>query len=1153
MRKHFLILMLMALLPFTAWAEGEPTAKQNLVYDGSAQELLNAGTTTGKYFFYAAVLNDAAKPGKAAYDDAVPSKTNAADYDVYYVMKDADEAVTDAEAAAAVRIDASIATRPIASNTIVFKLSSTAVTETNYTGAAIDLAVEVGGATTGFDYTWSSFPIKNAGSYTVTVQKKVTESEVVFVNEEGTADFLVNKVPLNVNAKHVTITYGDDAVENNVLYTATGWKGTDATDPDVNNLVVNVNFGGAQPTNAGVHPFTITAGTVNNYTVTVSVANANLTIEKKDLEIKAVAGAGFDYGEVTSYAPTFTYTGLLDSDKNTDGTPKDGVLKSAVTFTAITAGNVNFFDGNGNIDGNAGSYVVTPVVEGVEVNNVVVQSDNYDITCTPSDANLVVSPKSFKHTHVTIDDIASQEYKNAAWAPTITITDSNVYGQAKTLNAVTDYTVTWDDNTLTNAGTYTATITAGTNGNYAVPVTNPATTITKTFKINPAPLTVVIKTKEEQGMTKVFDGNEFSFGYTFSNVEPYPMTSTDAEKRTILQSFASIYGVKNNENLSTVFTKVPVLSYTAKSGSKVNVNDYVVTVADQTNLSSNYDVYIEDGSLSITKMPIWIKAKDTKKTYGKAEPDLTYVVLPTAESAEGAALTPNSTYIQTAPTFEREQGENVGTFAITKKTDAVAKGNYEIKGYVDGIFTIELATLRIVAENKEQVYNGTIKEELTYKVYGLVEGDQVTGVTVAIAATANNGTSKSATGDAGIYALTPSGAVVTNASTGADATGNYKAVAYQEGTYTINAKSLVVTAKNQGLLVGEMATALDNTLVEFDDLIESDKGKVTAVLGFSADVVLDNGAIDAIANQTEIDANGVIVGGIRVQGIAGARAFNYDVTAPAALVAGNLLITDGSAILALNLNYADKATWDALDDATKTHNSDVIAAANDKKAKVTFDDFEMKAEKWYPMVLPFKTTVAELSSKLGYAVVNILNKDNTDDAIRFKLHMQEIEANQPFLIKIASDKVLGNGDLVEDANEVWFTNKTIASQDYSEDENMNTHIKFVGFYDAKIGVTAHDFWFSHLPGYDARYGGTANPDRYLRPLNAFVHTPDGSIAKVIYVEDPNSGVTAIQAISAEGAEAIPVQGWYTVNGVKLQGVPTEKGIYINNGKKVVIK
>ena len=30
-------------------------------------------------------------------------------------------------------------------------------------------------------------------------------------------------------------------------------------------------------------------------------------------------------------------------------------------------------------------------------------------------------------------------------------------------------------------------------------------------------------------------------------------------------------------------------------------------------------------------------------------------------------------------------------------------------------------------------------------------------------------------------------------------------------------------------------------------------------------------------------------------------------------------------------------------------------------------------------------------------------------------------------------------------------------------------------------------------------------------------------------------------------------GWYTLDGRKLSGVPTQKGIYINNGKKMAIK
>lgn len=36
-------------------------------------------------------------------------------------------------------------------------------------------------------------------------------------------------------------------------------------------------------------------------------------------------------------------------------------------------------------------------------------------------------------------------------------------------------------------------------------------------------------------------------------------------------------------------------------------------------------------------------------------------------------------------------------------------------------------------------------------------------------------------------------------------------------------------------------------------------------------------------------------------------------------------------------------------------------------------------------------------------------------------------------------------------------------------------------------------------------------------------------------------------------ESYTKDGWYTVNGVKLNDMPTVKGIYIHNGKKIVIK
>ena len=50
-------------------------------------------------------------------------------------------------------------------------------------------------------------------------------------------------------------------------------------------------------------------------------------------------------------------------------------------------------------------------------------------------------------------------------------------------------------------------------------------------------------------------------------------------------------------------------------------------------------------------------------------------------------------------------------------------------------------------------------------------------------------------------------------------------------------------------------------------------------------------------------------------------------------------------------------------------------------------------------------------------------------------------------------------------------------------------------------------------------------------------------------EDTTTGI-----ISTTGdTDLTDKEGWYTLSGMKLEGKPTTKGLYINNGKKVIIK
>ena len=46
---------------------------------------------------------------------------------------------------------------------------------------------------------------------------------------------------------------------------------------------------------------------------------------------------------------------------------------------------------------------------------------------------------------------------------------------------------------------------------------------------------------------------------------------------------------------------------------------------------------------------------------------------------------------------------------------------------------------------------------------------------------------------------------------------------------------------------------------------------------------------------------------------------------------------------------------------------------------------------------------------------------------------------------------------------------------------------------------------------------------------------------------------SVPSFPKTGEMTFDSEAWYTLNGVRLNGKPTKKGIYINNGKKIVIK
>ena len=74
---------------------------------------------------------------------------------------------------------------------------------------------------------------------------------------------------------------------------------------------------------------------------------------------------------------------------------------------------------------------------------------------------------------------------------------------------------------------------------------------------------------------------------------------------------------------------------------------------------------------------------------------------------------------------------------------------------------------------------------------------------------------------------------------------------------------------------------------------------------------------------------------------------------------------------------------------------------------------------------------------------------------------------------------------------------------------------------------------------------------YMPANKAFLALGSGSSAPLRMVIDDDEETTGVASM-ADGIDNMSDE-WYTLDGRKLNGKPTTKGLYIVNGKKVMIK
>jgi len=297
---------------------------------------------------------------------------------------------------------------------------------------------------------------------------------------------------------------------------------------------------------------------------------------------------------------------------------------------------------------------------------------------------------------------------------------------------------------LGTAGSCSITASQGGNGSY-----KPAPTVTRSFTIAPAPLTITASNQAKRYGAAM---PEFSASYAgFVNGDvPGELSGT--------------------------------LTFTTAATAASHAGAFDVTPSGLS--SGNYAITYSPGTLTVTPATLTIRADNQTKVYGAALPALTVSYSGWVNGDTVASLTKAA-----AIATDATAASHVGTYAITATGAEVA--DYAIT-YTSGTLTVTAATLTIRADNQTKVY-GAALPALTVSYSGWVNGDTAASLTKAAAIT----TDATAASHVGTYAITASGAEVAD-----------YAITYAPGTLTVTAATLTIRADNQTKVYGAALPAL---------------------------------------------------------------------------------------------------------------------------------------------------------------------------------------------------------------------------------------------------------------------------------------------------------------------------------------------------------
>ena len=270
-------------------------------------------------------------------------------------------------------------------------------------------------------------------------------------------------------------------------------------------------------------------------------------------------------------------------------------------------------------------------------------------------------------------------------------------------------------------------------------------------------------------------------------------------------------------------------SYVTSAAVDSGVGGYAIVASlnDPNSSLSNYTAVISNGVLSVTPAGLTITANPAARAYGSANPVF-------AAGYNGFVNGEDSGVLSVAPVLATVADTNspVGSYAIT--VGGAAAANYLIS-YVPGVLSVGPAELRVGAQDASRAYGAT--NPVFVPVYsGFVNGEDA-GV---LAGSPLLSTVADTNSPVGSYAIDAAQGTLSNA--------NYS-FSYTNGTLTVTAYALTLTADNQTKIYGAANPALTGVLT---GVVNGDN--ITASYTTAADAASGVGSYAIVASLNDPDS-----------------------------------------------------------------------------------------------------------------------------------------------------------------------------------------------------------------------------------------------------------------------------------------------------------